>query len=75
MSNMPSDDRELELAAFIVCVTFNCPYLNINNVPIKVNHRHAGNEMCSASINREMSLCNTTTVVFMKTPENKTPRG
>lgn len=33
-------------------VTFNCLYLNINNVPIKVNHLHICNETCPTAIKR-----------------------
>lgn len=33
-------------------MTFNCPYLNINNVPIKVNHLHVGNETSSTAIKK-----------------------
>lgn len=37
-------------------MTFNCPYLNINNVPIKVNHLHVGNETSSTAIKRDFLM-------------------
>lgn len=48
-------------------MTFNCPYLNINNVPIKVNHLHVGNETSSTAIKKGFLMifsfesCSTTT--------------
>lgn len=39
-------------AVFRLRRDFNCPYLNINNVSIKVNHLRHGNETCLTTIKR-----------------------
>lgn len=40
----------------VSAMTFNCPYLNINNVPVKVNHLHVGNGTCSTAIKKVFSV-------------------